>query len=271
MKRNLILIILLLAGVSLTYTACKKSSSKPTIPAKTVSSQIALNLAQTLYGGLGGFNVSGGLTPTVGSINPKQIALKRQQLALKLSNGRQINTFGGDITCGMSADTSLNYSTTLDDGSSASIVGTLGYTFLCTNNVASGFNVHANLTIGASNAQLAATYKLAENLTAQVVDVNNINSNFTLGGTLSLSDNIAYKTGSKATTSESYSYNFTTPLVVDSSGDILSGAATFATNGTNASGTWNYSGTVTFLGNYNVKITINGTAYNVNLQTGVVS
>jgi hypothetical protein len=267
MKSKLILIILLLAGVSLTYTACKKSSSKPTLDAKTVSSQIALNLAQTLYGGLGGFDISDGLSATA-SINRKQLMAKRQQMIQKLS-GKQINDTGDDILCGASEDTTLNYSATVD-GTSATIVGTLGFTFICTNDEFSGFNIHDNLTVGEKSAQLTATYKLNENLTAQAVNSSDINSSFTLGGTFSMSDNISY-VNPKSTTSESYSYNFTTPLLIDDSGDIDSGVASFTTSGSNASGTWNYSGTVTFELNNMVKITINGTTYNVNLQTGTVS
>jgi hypothetical protein len=268
MKRKLILIILLLAGVSLTYTACKKSSSKPTIPAKTISSQIALNLAQTLYGGLGGFDISDGLSATA-SINRKQLMAKRQQMILKLNGGKQINDIGDDISCGLTADTTLNYSVS-EDGVSETIAGTLGFTFLCTNNVFSGFNIHDNLTITASNSTLSGTYKLNESLTAQSQDPTNENSSYTLGGTFSMSDNLSY-VNPKSTTTEAYSYNFTTPLLIDSSGNIDSGACTFTTSGSNASGTWNYSGTVVFLANYNVKITINGTSYNVNLQTGTVS
>ncbi len=268
MKSKLILIILLLAGVSLTYTACKKSSSKPTLDAKTVSSQIALNLAQTLYGGLGGFDISDGLSATA-SINRKQLMAKRQQMIFKLSGGKQINDTGDDITCGASEDTTLNYSATVN-GTSATIAGTLGFTFICTNDVFSGFNVRDNLTVGEKSAQLTATYKLNENLTAAAVNASDINSSFTLGGTFSMSDNISY-VSPKSTTSESYSYNFTTPLLIDDSGDIDSGVATFTTSGSNASGTWNYSGTVTFETNFMAKITINGTTYNVNLQTGTVS
>jgi hypothetical protein len=268
MKRKLILIILLLAGVSLTYTACKKSSSKPTLDAKTISSQIALNLAQTLYGGLGGFDISDGLSATA-SINRKQLMAKRQQMIQKLSGGKQINDDGGDIGCGLTSDTTLNYSVT-EDGVSETIAGSLGFTFLCTNEVFSGFNIHDNLTIGAKNAQLTATYKLNENLTAQAVNASDINSSFTLGGTFSMSDNISY-ISPKSTTTESYSYNFTTPLLIDDSGDIDSGVASFTTSGSNASGSWNYSGTVVFSPNGIVKITINGTTYNVNLQTGTVS
>ncbi|MFI5160415.1 MAG: hypothetical protein ACHQHN_04020 [Sphingobacteriales bacterium] len=268
MKRKFILIILLLAGVSLTYTACKKSSNKPTVDAKTVSSQIALNLAQTLYGGLGGFDISNGLSATA-SINRKQLMAKRQQMILKLNGGKQINDIGSDISCGLTADTTLNYSVT-DNGVSESIAGTLGFTFLCTNNVFSGFNIHDNLTITAKNTTLSGTYKLIENLTAQAQDPTNVNSSITLGGTFSMSDNISY-VNPKSTTSEAYSYNFSTPLLIDSSGNIDSGACSFTTSGSNASGTWNYSGTVTFLGNNNVKIVINGASYTVNLQTGTVS
>jgi len=268
MKSKLILIILLLAGVSLTYTACKKSSSKPTVPAKTISSQIALNLAQTLYGSLGGFDISNGLSTTA-SINRKQLMAKRQQMILKLNGGKQINDIGDDPSCGLTQDTTLNYSVT-EEGVSETIAGSLGFTYLCTNDAFSGFNIRDDLTIGASNAQLNATYKLNENLTAQAVNSSDINSSFTLGGTFSMSDNISY-VSPKSTTIESYSYNFTTPLLIDDSGDIDSGVASFTTSGTNASGTWNYSGTVTFELNNIVKITITGTTYTVNLQTGTVS
>jgi hypothetical protein len=268
MKIKLILIILLLAGVALTYTACKKSSNTPTLSTKTVSSQIALNLAQTLYGGLGGFDISDGLSSSA-SINRKQLALKRQQLALKMSGGKQINDDGDGLLCGLSEDTTLNYSATYD-GVSETIKGTLGFTFICTNNTFSGFNIKDNLDVSASNSTLNATYKLNENLTATSQDPTNEDANYTLGGTFSMSDVINY-VSPKSTTTESYSYDFTSPLVIDDNGDIDSGAASFTTSGTNASGKWNYSGTITFLGNYNVKIVINGTSYTVNIQTGAVS
>lgn len=268
MKTKFFLIAILLSGAVLPFTGCKKSSNKPTLDAKTVSSQIALNLAQTLYGGLGGFDISNGLSATA-SINRKQLMAKRQQMILKLNGGKQVNDFGDDVGCGLSADTTLNYSAT-EGGVSETIAGTIGFTFLCTNNVFSGFNIHDNLTITAKNSTLSGTYKLAENLTAQSQNIGQEDASYTLGGTFSLSDNVSY-TNPKSTTSESYSYNFTTPLLIDSSGNIDSGACSFTTSGSNASGNWNYTGTVTFLGGSKVKITINGTAYNVDLQTGAVS
>jgi len=260
------LMLVLLVGVSLTYTACKKLSdgSPQEVSTKAVSSQVALNLAQTLYSGFGIFNINGGLN------SPGNIGVSRQKLRLNLSRGWILNDLNSDPTCGMSVDTTLNYSTTLDDGSTASVSGPIGFTFLCTNNVPSGFKVSDNLVIAESTTQLSATYKLGENLTLQSLNPLDNNSSLSLGGTVSLSTNIQYKTGSKQTTSESYNYDFTS-VIIDNSGNIDSGTATFSTKGVNASGVWNYQGTVVFLGNNNVKITINGTVYNVNLQTGVVS
>lgn len=268
MKTKITLILLLLSGAVITFSGCKKSSSKPILDAKTVSSQIALNLAQTLYGGLGGFDISNGLNATA-STNVKQLMAKRRQMIQKLTGGKQLNDFGTDIGCGLSADTTLNYSVT-ENGESLTIAGTIGYEFVCTNNIFSGFNVHDNLNITVKNSTLSGAYKLAENLTVQAQDPSSDNTSITLGGTFSLSDNISYA-NPKSTTTESYSYNFTTPLLIDPNGNIVSGACSFTTSGSNASGTWNYTGTVTFLGGYNVKITINGQTYNANLQTGAVS
>jgi hypothetical protein len=267
MKTKIILIALLLSSAVFTFSGCKKSSSKPTLDAKTVSGQIALNLAQTLYGGLGGFNISNGLTPA--SVNRQQILAKRRQLIQKLTSGKQLNDFGSDIGCGLSADTTLSYSAT-ENGISVDISGSIGYMFLCTGDIFSGFNIHDNLNITEKSSAVTGTYKLIENLTMQAENINDENTNLTLTGTFSLSDNLSY-TNPKSTTSESYNYNFTDPLVIDSSGTINSGGCSFTTSGSNASGKWNYSGTVTFLGGYNAKITINGVSYTANLQTGQVS
>jgi hypothetical protein len=264
MKLNLKLIPVLLIGIVFTYTACKKSGSTvKTLSAKAVTSQVVLNLTQTLYSGFGAFNISNGLNA------PSTLGVNRQKLGLRLSKGRQLNSLGGDITCGLSMDTILNYTTTLDDGSQASITGPIKFTFLCTNGIPSGFNVFDNLNITESTSQLAGTFKLGENLTLQSVNPQDSSSNLTFGGTIDLSSNIKYKTGSKQTTSESYDYNFTS-VIINSIGSIDSGSATFTTKGSNTSGVWDYQGTIVFLGNNKVKITINGTVYNVDLQTGQV-
>ncbi|MDB5155121.1 MAG: hypothetical protein JWR54_3872 [Mucilaginibacter sp.] len=260
MKLKTRLILVLMIGVALIYTACKKSSSSQTLSTKTVSSQIALNLAQTLYGGFGGFNITSGLNA------PGTFGVDRNKIRLNMTKGRLgVNSFG-DITCGLHADTTFNTSVTVN-GMQATVAGTIGFTFNCSSGTPSGFTVTDNLKIAEASAQVTGTYNINENLSIALVNPQDSTSNVALNGTASMSDNL--KTNGKTTT-ESYNYTFN-QVIIDQEGTIVSGSATFATKGTNASGSWDYSGTVVFLGNGMAKITINGTVYNVNLQTGAVS
>ncbi len=267
MNLKLKLIPVLLLGVALTYSACKKSDSNSNmVDAKTISSQIALNLSESLYNGFGAFNLSDGIS------SPGGLAAKRNQIIAKMHNGRLgINDVGSGLICGLSVDTTFTLTTTLGDNSTASVAGTTKFTFLCTNNTPSGFAVLNNITVTESTPQVSGTVKLDENLTLQAVDPLNNNSDINFSGTLGVSDNLKDKSTNKTTT-DAYNYTFNSIIIgSDDGGAIKSGAATFTTKGTNASGSWNYNGTITFLGDGKVKITINGTAYNVDLQTGVVS
>jgi hypothetical protein len=261
MKLKTRLIPVLMIGVALIYTACKKSSSSQTLSTKTVSSQVALNLAQTLYGGFGGFNITSGLNA------PGTFGVDRNKIRLALTKGRMgINDLGSDITCGLHADTTFSTSVTVN-GVQATVAGTIGFTFNCSGGTPSGFTVIDNLKITEASAQVTGTYNINENLTVALVNPADSTSNLSLNGTAGFSDNL--KTNGKTTT-ESYNYTFN-QVVINQEGTITGGSATFATKGTNASGSWDYSGTVVFLGNGMAKITINGTVYNVNLQTGAVS
>ncbi len=147
------------------------------------------------------------------------------------------------------------------------VAGTIGFAFNCSSGTPSGFTVTDNLKITEASAQVTGTYNINENLSIALVNPQDSTSNVALNGTASMSDNL--KTNGKTTT-ESYNYTFN-QVIIDQEGTIVSGSATLATKGTNASGSWHYSGTVVFLGNGMAKITINGTVYNVNIQTGVVS
>ncbi|MEO6849407.1 MAG: hypothetical protein ABI203_09265 [Mucilaginibacter sp.] len=264
MKSKFILILFLFISVTLVYTACKKDvTTVKTLPAKAVISQLALNLAQTLYGGFGAFNISGGLNST------STLNVSRQQLALKLTRGRQINDLNGDITCGMSVDTVLNSSFSVGD-TSLSISGPIKFTFLCANGIPSGFTVSETLNISESTSQMSDTFLLGENLTLQAVNPADPNSNINFGGTSNFTNTIKDKTVSGQTTGGTYNYTFTS-VIIDADGNIVSGSATFSTKGSSAAGAWNYQGSITFLGNNMATITIDRTAYTVNLETGVVS
>ena len=260
MKIKLSLIAVLLAGTVFTFTSCKKSSnnsSGPALTGKQVASQIALNLNQTLYGGFGGFSVANGLNApgTLGVV--------------KTQNGLKVNSTG-DPLCGTIADTTINVTAT-DNGVAASVKGDIKFAFVCTNGVLSGFNTTDNLAITESNADLAVSFKLIEDLTMAAVDLTGNNPDVTLNGSMSMGGSYTNKTGSsKGSGSLNYSYTFKS-ITIDASGSIISGSATFATSGTGPNGVWNYTGSITFLAGNKANIVINGTSYNVDLQTGAVS
>jgi hypothetical protein len=259
MKLKLSMLVVLLAGIAITYTACKKSGSNPSGPAlapKEVSSQIALNLAQTLYNGFGAFSINDGLNAptTLGVVHRK---------------GPLLNDLNDDPFCGLVVDTTLNYNVT-SDGTSASVKGNIKFSFLCSNNVLSGFSINDNLAVTESTSQFSVAFQIGEDLTMVSLNPSNDDSNLSLNGSLSSSGTYNYKTGSKQSGTQVFDYTLKS-LVIDPNGDILSGSATFDTKGNGSTGVWNYQGTIVFTGNYTAKITINGTAYTVNLQTGQVS
>jgi hypothetical protein len=260
MKTRASLIIVLLAGVAFSFSACKKSTTKPSGPvltAKQVSSQIALNITQTLYSGFGAFSVGQGLNA------PGSLGLVKNKNGLRVSST-------GDPLCGTIADTTLNY-TYSDAGTSASVQGNLKFAFACTSGVLSGFTITDNLAVAESTSSFSIKYKLAEDLTLTAVNPNDENSSVVLNGTLSLGGTYNYTSGAnKGSGTQNFAYTFHS-VTIDSGGTIDSGSADFQTSGTGSTGVWNFTGTVTFLGDGNAKIVINGATYTVNLQTGQVS
>jgi hypothetical protein len=255
MKLKLTLVLLI--SVALFYSACKKSSTTTTQKAlspQAVSSQIALNLSQTLFGGLGTFNIGGGLDA------PGEFGVIKH-------NKLHINDVNGDPACGTIVDTTLNSSVTIDTAQ-LSVKGTIKFSFLCSNGSLSGYNINENVQIGAITPHLAISYSVAEALTIQSTDPTSSLSTLSLNGTLNEAIGIKYKTGSNQTDNDSFNYVFKSVIIDPNTDGLTSGTATFVTKGSGPTGSWNYTGTITFLPNYRAQITINGSTYLVDLQTG---
>ena len=261
MKLKFRLILALLVTIAIGYTACKKATNTPTTAAtitpKAMASEVALNLVSTLNGGaFGGFNASNGLQA------PSKLVINRYK-------GRRISDLG-DVLCGSSFDTTFAATPFTGGGVSGSVSGSLKYVFSCTNGVLSGFNTIDNLNVTETTSQVTGSFKIDENLTLVSTNPSANDSGFKLSGTMNYSGTFSLLTGAKQSGTSSFDYTFTS-LVYDADGNILSGSATFNTKGTGSTGTWAYQGSITFLGNGKATITINGTGYNVDLTTGLVS
>ncbi|GAC1301313.1 MAG: hypothetical protein NVSMB24_03890 [Mucilaginibacter sp.] len=250
MKNKLKPLCILLLGIVFIYTACKKSSTNPADPALTpqvIAGQVAVNISQSLFGGLGAFNVAGGLSaPSTFAVNTK---------------GKVIQSLSNPY-CGLSIDTTLNYTTGVKD-TIASVSGTVKFTFTCSNNVLTGYTTNDNMTIAYSNPQLSLIYKVGENFTVLSLNPQNANSNFSINGSLTSNGSYQYKTGTKRSGTEVFNYTLTGLIVNPNTGDIVSGSASFLTSGSGPKGVWNYQGTITFLGNHNATVNIAGKVYNV--------
>ncbi|HZY38830.1 MAG TPA: hypothetical protein VFE53_19355 [Mucilaginibacter sp.] len=259
MKLKLKILSLVVLSSMLMYTACKKTSKAPAGPALTptqVSSQVALNIYQSLFGGLAGVDLSGG----IGS--PGSLAFHNHQKVINdLSNP----------TCGLTVDTTLTLSLSAGD-STISIGGTVKFAFACTSNVVSSFTTNDNLTIAFTSPSLKLSYQVAENLSVVAINPSNPTTNIELNGSLNSDGSYQYLTGTKQSGSEVFDYTLASVIATgDGSADVLSGTATFNTSGSGPKGVWNYQGTMTFLGNHMASVVINGKTYTVNLLTGAVS
>jgi hypothetical protein len=261
MKRSLKFIAVLLIGAQLFYTACKKSNNNNkttpvvTLGPKQVSSLVALNITATLFNGFGIWSMENGLT-TISAISA-------------VHNKHVLNSTS---LCGFVNDTALNYTSALGDTGKVSVTGDITYTYLCTNGGNNGNSQVVTLSISETGPKFSVSHKLNENITEQGIPPLNESSYLYLNGTLADSSSYQYKTGAKQNTSEQFSFTFSQlPINPNSPEYIESGTATFSTSGSNLSGTWNYKGTIAFVTNSEVNITINGTTYNVDLATGIVN
>lgn len=262
MKIKITLTILLLAGMAVIYSACKKSDTTPTngpaLNESDVSTAVALDINQALFGGYGGLNFAGGLN-TAGGLAVKQH-----------TQGRLLHDLSNPF-CGLTVDTTLSATATGGKDTTASVSGHISFSFICTNDVLSGFTTNDDLSISISTPALSLAAKINEQLSMNAIDPANDNSDLILKGTLNSSGVYNYKTGTKKSGTRTFNYVLTS-LVLDPNGDgdIVSGSATFTTKGTGTLGSWSFTGTIKFLGDHKATITINKKSYTVNLQTGAV-
>jgi hypothetical protein len=256
MKLKLRSFLLVLAGTAIIYSGCKKAAkttADPALAPQDVASQVALNIDQSLFGGLG-LNISGGLSaPTSFAVHTKGKILQ------SLTNP----------DCSLVIDTTMSYADTTNGGT-ATIAGTFKFSYACSNNVVSGYTTNDNLVITLVSPSLNLNYKVAENLTLLSADPTNPDANITLSGSLNSNGSYQYNTGTKRSGTEVFDYTLTSIILSPLTGEVASGTATFNTSGSGPKGVWNYQGTITFLGNQTATVTINGKTYTVNLDTGGV-
>jgi hypothetical protein len=274
MKLNLKVFLVLFTGVAIAYTACKKSNTTPADPSVTadvVAGQMATNLNQSLFGGLGAFDLSDGLSaPTNIGVHSSNVGGGLTAGFTQPLNAKMTGSFSSTATCGLAIDTTVNFSMT-SNGSTAAIKGSMKFNYLCTNSLPSGFTTNDNLTITLASPSINLSYNVGEIMTVTSTDPTNYNANISVTGSLNSDGSYHYNTGTKRSGTSVFDYTLTSLVISPVLGDVVSGNASFNTSGTGPKGVWSYKGTIVFNGNHTATVTISGKVYHVNLQTGAVS
>jgi len=259
MKHNYKLTLIAAAGIILTYFGCsklKEDTTTNTADPTVVSTEIASNLSEALYGEQAGFSISDGLD------NPTNVVFK--------SKGKLNVESVSHFACGSKMDTTFSFKLGDSDTSKIDIWEKFKYQVACTNNKRSSITVNDSLNMVLVGGGASITAKYGKNFVLRSLNPGVSNLKLQLDGTLNAYVNGTYKVGT-VTKPISASFNFKlVGLLIDrtADADITGGTATFATKGTYEGKTWNYSGTITFLGNHKATFTINGKVYTINIKTG---
>lgn len=253
-------LLAIMVCVLLVYTSCRKSESNLLSPTKsstdavstdTLVSQLAVNLAKSLSGGFGGVNVMDGVD------------------SVSLGNHRGIqHGSNNNSLCGFFTDSLVNYTHTLADTTSHT-GGNLTFYFDCTNGKSTGYTAYDSLGTTSKRPD-GSTFSYVK----QYYTIKCLNNNYQFVGvngdiyyyystTTLCSCNQTYTTIQNV----NYVLKDLTINVCGCSRDILSGTASFKAYGRN----WSLIGTMTFLGNYQADMLINGVTYHVNLKTHKVT
>ncbi len=295
MKLKFKVVLVLLTSVILFYTACKKSSAPapdlstaPTPPVyapppgastvaeSTVSSLIAINIAQTLAGNYGGINLGDGITMPAFLIQYSRLPLN-------------INLIG---LCSFSPDTIAKYSSSPVDTVKSTTTGLFKFYFSCdtlkaprvngsvTFTFLDGYNAYDSLATRGIAPKDSFNYNVKAFYTARAQDTVNIpfvgqgsaNKLLTFNGAVKSFVDITATT-KPVNPSSIHVYYTLKNLTMDltQSKNITGGSATFGATGVTNKIPWTYSGTITFLGNNKVNILINTLIYNVDMTTGVAT
>lgn len=140
------------------------------------------------------------------------------------------------------------------------------YTLNCVSNVPD--NVSSSATSQGTFSGPNLSTQDSGTSTLKVAGLAPTATSYAVSGEYKRAGSFTNKTGSMATGNSAVDINLTNLTIPKTGGAVTSGNATFTLTGTSAKGAFSFNGTITFVGNNQANLVINGTAYVVNLLTG---
>jgi len=249
-------LLAILVCVSLVYSACRKTENAPapkTTQSTDVTAQtgsIALNLAQSLSGKLGGANVMGGVDSST------------------IINGHKI--VDQSALCGFFTDSLVNYNKTSGD-TTWHTGGNLKLYWNCKDGKTTGYTAYDSLNTVTTIPTGVAQHYVKQYYTITALTDNHqligVNGSLYYHNQVTTKCNCSLDKSSTWVETANYILKDLTIDVCPCAQDILSGTATFTAEGPG----WAVNGTIVFLGHHMADVTINGTVYHVNMLTKKVT
>ncbi|WP_448701311.1 hypothetical protein ACFGVR_04020 [Mucilaginibacter sp. AW1-3] len=175
-------------------------------------------------------------------------------------------TFNANPGCGGTKNYSFNRQSPQGSSVTYSYAFNYTYTLNCVNNAPSSVSSSATSTGSFDGPNLSSTD--AGTSTFTVNGLAQSATAYSLSGEYKRAGSFTQKTGNMNKGSSNVDITLSSLSIPKAGGTIASGNATFTLSGSSNNGSFNFSGTITFTGNNQANLVVNGTAYVVNLVSG---
>jgi hypothetical protein len=175
-------------------------------------------------------------------------------------------TFNANPGCG--GTKKYSFSRQNPQGSSVTYSYAFNYTYTlnCVNNAPDNVSSTATSTGSFDGPNLSSTDSGTS--TFNVGGLAQSATAYTLSGEYKRTGSFTQKTGNMNQGNSNVDITLSSLTIPKTGGTIASGSATFTLSGSSNKGAFSFNGTITFTGNNQANVVINGTAYAVNLLTG---
>lgn len=175
-------------------------------------------------------------------------------------------TFNANPGCGGTKTYSFNRQSPQGASVTYSYAFNYTYTLNCVNNAPDNVSSTATSTGSFDGPSLSSNDSGTSTFT--VGGLAQTATAYTLNGEYKRAGSFTKKTGNMDKGSSNVDITLSSLSIPKTGGSIASGSATFTLSGTGNNGAFSFNGTITFIGNNQANVVINGTAYVVNLLTG---
>ena len=175
-------------------------------------------------------------------------------------------TFNANPGCGGTKTYSFSHQSPQGSSVTYSYAFNYTYTLNCVNNAPDNVSTTATSTGSFDGPNLSSTDSGTSTFT--VAGLASSATSYTLNGEYKRTGSFTQKTGNMNQGNSNIDIVLSNVSIPKTGGTIASGTATFTLNGSSSKGAFSFTGTITFVGNNQANVVINGTAYVVNLLTG---